>query len=185
MDTSSLGSFMTLSFGTTSILKNITYASSTMKFMTVLSSSIEMSNIKISQISLSQNLIECIGCERVIWHNVVIDDITATSKYVIFLSKSVINLISNLTVTDVNAIAYHIVKTNITLFDNVNILNATSGIRMEQSQMNLFQHSLIMNCGSESITNGGTLLIDNSNSIISNVTFGQSVAQIGGAIYIG
>ena len=142
---------MTLSFETTGILNNITYSNSAMKFMTVLSSSVEMSNVKIFQISLNQNLIKCIGCERVIWQNVVVEYINTTSRYIMFLSQSAVNQISNLTVTDVNAIAYHIVKSNITLFDNVNILNATSGIYMEQSQMNLFQHSLIMNCGSESI----------------------------------
>ena len=85
---------------------------------------------------------------------------------------------------DTNAIAFHIVKSNVVSIDKLNILNATSGIYLEQSQMSLMQNSLIMECGSTSIINGGAMLIENSNSTISNVTFDQNMAQVGGAINI-
>ena len=134
---------MTLSFETTGVLNNYTYSNSTMKFVSVLSSSLEMSSIEIAHISLSKHLIECIRCERVIWQNIVIKNILTTSQSIIFLSGSVINQISNFTITDVNDIAFHLIKTKVILIDNLNITNATTGICLEQSQLSLFQNSMI------------------------------------------
>ena len=143
MTTSSSGSLITLSFETVGIFNNILYSNSTMKFVAVLSSSVEMSSINITQISLNQHVIECIECERTKWENIVIEDIITTSTYIIFLSNSVIDRISNLTITDENTVAFHIIKTNVILLDNINIVNATSGIYLEQSQLGSLQNSMI------------------------------------------
>ena len=89
-----------------------------------------------------------------------------------------------MTMTDINTIAFRIVKTNVVLINKLNILNATSGIYLEQSQMGIMQNSLIKDCGSTSIINGGAILIENSNSTISNITFDQNMAQVGGAVNI-
>ena len=134
---------MALSFETTGLFNNITYSNSMMKFATVLSSSLEMNNIEINQLSLNQYLLECNRCERAIWQNIVIKDFTTTSQYIIFLSGSVINHISNQTITDINAIVYHVYRTNITLIENLHISNATSGINLKLSQLSLLQNSMI------------------------------------------
>ena len=134
---------MTLSFETTALFNNITYTKSTMKFATILSSSLEMSNVEITQITLNQYLYECIECQGITWKSIAINNILTTSQYAIFFSKSVIDQIMNLTLTDLNSQAMLIVKTNITLIDNLLILNTTTGINLEQSQLNLFQNSVI------------------------------------------
>ena len=128
-------------------------------------------------------MIECIGSE-LIMHNMFIKDIITTSQSVVFISGSMINQIRNLSMTDENAIAFHIMNTNITLLDNLNIINATSGIYLEQSQLTLFQNSMIKDCGSTNIINGGAIFIENSNSTINNVTFDQNIAKVGGALHI-
>ena len=134
---------MTLSFETTAMFNNITFSNSTVKFATVLSSSFEMSNMEITQISLSQYLLECIECQGVKWQSIAIDNIFTTSQYVIFFSGSVINQIMDLTMTDINAQAMYILKTNVTLIDSLNILKAPTGINLKQSQLSLFQNSMI------------------------------------------
>ena len=114
----------------------------------------------------------------------MINNITTTSEHVILLSGSMISEISNCSIIDINKTACHILKSTITLINNMRVENAISGLYIEQSQIGMIQNSKMLNCGSNSFINGGAMLIENSNSTISNVTFDQNVAKIGGAVHI-
>ena len=114
----------------------------------------------------------------------MINNITTTSEHVILLSGSMISEISNCSITDIDKTAYHILKSTITLINNMRVENAISGLYIELSQIGMIQNSKIYNSGSNSFMNGGAMLIENSNSTINNVTFDQNVAKFGGAMYI-
>ena len=184
LHTSDLGNFMQLSFDSIVELVNITYTSSTMKLLESLSSKLHITNLSISDISLGQYLIDYNDCQDVTIENVTIQNINTTQSYMMYVTRSSINLIKNITIHDIDKTVMYILNSNISSIHNLRIYDVTDGVSIQQSSIGLIQDSQIYRSGSTSKVNGGAIYIQNSNSTMLNMTFENNIAQSGGAISI-
>ena len=182
--TNGLGKFVQASFGSEAIISNTEYESSTMQFVEVLSSQIQLSNISVSNITSNQYIFDFIDCKNVELENIVINNVNTTKEYMIHTTSSTINQIKNMTVHDIDSTMLYILKSNIMLIDDIETYNVAKGIYIEQSSIDLFQNSHIYQSGSTSIQFGGALHLVNSNSTMMNMTLNNNTAQTGGAIHI-
>ena len=182
LHTTGLGKFARISFESRAIISNMIYENSTMKFTEALSSEIQINTLGITNITLTQYIIDFVDCENIELKNLVMHDINTTKYDMIHATSSSINLIKNMTVYDIDSTMLYIIKSNITLIDDIETYNVAKGIHIEQSSIGLFQNSHIYQSGSTSIQFGGALHMINSNSTMMNMTFNHNTAQTGGAI---
>ena len=184
LHTTGLGKFARISFESRAIISNMIYENSTMKFTEALSSEIQINALGITYITLTQYIIDFVDCENIELKNLVMHDINTTKYDMIHATSTSINLIKNMTVYDIDSTMLYIIKSNITLIDDIEIYNVAKGIHIDQSSIGLLQNSHIYQSGSTSIQFGGALHMINSNSTMMNMTFNHNTAQIGGAIHI-
>ena len=184
LHTTGTGNFILLSFGSEAVISNITYTNSTTKFIESLSSKLQIISLMSNNIALSQYLISYTDCVNIVIQNLMIYDINSTYSYLIYATGSSIDQIMNMTVYDINVPILHILKSNVTLIDNLHAFSIPECIYAKQSSIGLLQNSRIYRSGSTNKLQGGAMLIENSNSTIKNMTFEYNIARSGGAIYI-
>ena len=184
LHTTSIGDFIKLSFDSVTSLSYINYINSTTKFVEALSSQLQITNLMSTNISLTQYLIDYTDCMNVTLKNILIHDISSTSSFLKYATRSSIDQILNMTIFKIDVAVLKILRSNVTSIDNLHIFDITDGIHLQESSIELLKNSRIYRSGSTSILRGGALLIKNSNSTMQNMTFEYNVAQSGGAVYI-
>ena len=184
LHTSNLANFIWLTFDSVASINNINYANSTIKFVETLSSQLQITNLTSKNISLTQYLIDSTDCSGVTLRNIMIYNINTTKGYLIYATRSSIDLIMNTTIYDINVAVLHILKSNVTTINNLYIHDVVDGVHFQQSSIRMFENSRIYRSGSANILQGGALLIENSNSIMQNISFMSNTAQSGGAVNI-
>ena len=135
-------------------------------------------------ISSTQYLIDFTNCSGVALQNIMIYNINTTKGYLIYAARSSIDLIMNTTIYDINVAVLHILKSNVTTINDLYIHDVVDGVNFQQSSIRMFENSRIYRSGSSNILRGGALLIENSNSIMQNISFKSNTAQSGGAVNI-
>ena len=181
LQTSTAGKFIQFSFGSKAVFNQISYVNSTMEFIEGLLSNLSVTSFTANQIQLSQYLIEWVEWLNLKFDNFTVNTITTAKERMINIAKTQVDLIQGIVVDGVEATVMNILNSNVT---DINNCNMTSGIHFTQSSIDTLRNSKISNSGSTSILYGGALKIENSNSTMTNMTFDNNVAQIGGAIHI-
>ena len=179
------GKFIQVSFESHVVVSNIQYTNSNMKLIETFTSQMHISTLHMSNISLTQYAIDFTRCHNIKIENVKIYDISTTKTSMMYMAKSSINKIKNMTVNNINSTMLYILQSSITLIDDIEINDVTQSIHIKQSSIGMIQNSRIFRSGSSDILYGGALHIDNSNSSMQNLTLEHSIAQTGGAIHIG
>ena len=186
MNISNYGSsnLISLSFQSIATMHNITYRNSTATFIAVLLSSVQITNLDISNIILYDYALSFVDCNSVMIQHVAMNQISSTKDFMILLSGSSIDSISNLIISDSNVTGLYIVKSYVSMMDEIAIYNTSQSIQIEQSHIEKFQNSQLIFSGSEKIVKGGAICLENSNMTIQNITFDTNTAQVGGAVSI-
>ena len=116
--------------------------------------------------------------------DIMIQNIESTRDYIILVSESSIDSIQNITISDSNVTSMYILKSNVTMMNQITISNVRQSIHIKQSHIDMFYNSHLSQSGSQQIINGGAMQIENSNTTMTNITFDSNTAQIGGAVSI-
>ena len=182
--TSEFGTFMQASFGSYVSLTNIEYTNSTMKFIETLSSQLQINTLSVFNISLTQHVIDFVDCQNIELNDLVMHNINTTKDYMMYMARSSINQIMNMTVYDVDVTVLEILESNITLMDDIQIHDAVQGIYARHSSISIIQNSHIYRCGNSNLPFGGAINIKNSDMDMMNITLEYNTAQTGGAIHI-
>ena len=182
--TSEFGTFMQASFGSYVSLTNIEYTNSTMKFIETLSSQLQINTLSVFNISLTQHVIDFVGCQNIELNDLVMHNINTTKDYMMYMARSNINQIMNMTVYDVDVTVLEILESNITLMDDIQIHDAVQGIYARHSSISIIQNSHIYRCGNSNLSFGGAINNKNSDMDMMNITLEYNTAQTGGAIHI-
>ena len=180
----SSSNFISLSFQSIAKINSITYSNGTAKFIAALLSSLQIVNLDIHMVTLNDNIFSFVDCNSVIIEDISINQISSTRDSMILLSGSSIDSISNLIISDSNVTGLYIVKSYVSMMDEIAIYNTSQSIQIEQSHIEKFQNSQLIFSGSEKIVKGGAICLENSNMTIQNITFDTNTAQVGGAVSI-
>ena len=109
-----------MSFESQANIETLTYTNSSMKLTETLSSELHLNNIEIDNIELTQHMVDYIDCYNIRMQNMIIYDIS-TTKNLVYMSGSEIDLIENITIHDISATALYIQKSNINTIDKIKI----------------------------------------------------------------
>ena len=180
----SSSNFVSLSFQSIAKINSIIYSNGTAKFIAALLSSLQIINLDIHMVTLNDNIFSFVDCNSVIIEDISINQISSTRDSMILLSGSSIDSISNLIISDSNVTGLYIVKSYVSMMDEIAIYNTSQSIQIEQSHIEKFQNSQLIFSGSEKIVKGGAICLENSNMTIQNITFDTNTAQVGGAVSI-
>ena len=107
-----------------------------------------------------------------------------TTNDLVYLSKSGIDLIQNVTVYDISSTVLHLLESNISVIDKINMHKVDKSIHAKESSIGMMQNSHTHHCGSADMLYGGAIYFENSNSTVFNLTLDHNTAQTGGAMHI-
>ena len=182
--TSSSGDFLSLSFQSNASISNVVFSNSTVELFSVLLSTVSIKNLHMSDIIVNDYLLSFIDSNNVVMQDIMIQNIESTRDYIILVSESSIDNIQNITISDSNVTSMYILKSNVTMMNQIKISNVRQSIHIKQSHIDMFYNSHLSQSGSQQIINGGAMQIENSNMTMTNITFDSNTAQIGGAVSI-
>ena len=114
----------------------------------------------------------------------MITNVKSNSNYLIFVSSSEVDSISNLAINNVNTTVMYVLKSNISDATHIDFDNVSHSMHFKQSQVDMIRDSTLKNSGSDDTQNGGAFLIEDSSLTIHNTTFTNNTAKNGGAISI-
>ena len=176
--------FLSVSFGSSAILDNIMFSTSTVELVTVLSSTLQITQLDAINITSNDYLISLIDCSMVMLHHINVMHFTSTKDSMMLLSGSSIDSINDFTLFDSNVTGIHIMQSSVNMMTHINISDSSQSIHIQQSHMNLLDNSQFSFSGSTEIINGGAMHIENSNLTMQSTTFDTNTAQTGGAVSI-
>ena len=182
--TSTSSDFLSVSFQSIAVMNNITFTNSTVELVVVLLSSLNMTDLHISNIISNDYLFSYLDCNNIVMHDLVINQFRSSRDSMVLLSESSVDSINNFTISDSNVTGLHILKSNVTMMNEVMISNVRQSIDIQQSHIDMFYNSQLSHCGSQDIINGGAMYMENSNMTMQNITFNSNTAQVGGAVSI-
>ena len=175
--------FIFLSFDTIFNGNNISFTNSRLQPFRILSSSIMISNLLISSLNFGGPFIEFLNCYKSQIINSVIKDSNSTYNVIIHGIGTQIDIIKNLTISNINTGILDIHTSSISLVDSVSVHNTLSGFLFHYSLISSIKNLEISNVGSESILKGGAIYCEAWNMTIQNSTFKSNRAVYGSAIY--
>ena len=112
-------------------------------------------------------------------------DLRLTTKgRAVYVKDSELDDISNLTFVNSTMYTLDIESSTVTSIDSINLTDNTYSARIILSTVGSLTNSLFSQCGGSARRVGGGLLIDRSNTTVSNSTFDTNTAVSGGAIGI-
>ena len=181
--TNQSGQILDISFKTNAVLINVFAINSSTKFVESLSLLVQMTNIRVTNIPVSNHLIGFINCYEVIMQDLYIDTVQSSHDYLMLLSKTITNSISNVTIRHINTNVLYIARSTVNNIHLLNIYNVSQGIQIKSSNISLIQNCQFVQTGSGTIEHGGALYLEDTSMHLMNVSFENNTAKLVG-LYI-
>ena len=144
-----------------------------------------MANVEFSNMQLSDNLVYLAQWTDIVIKNMSASNITSTYLYIIYISDSSANLISNVSMTNISKAGMLISNSNVTEISTLMMNNVAHGIVVQsKSTIGSLHDSSFVKLGSFNVSNGGALDIIDSSVSLSNSRFEQNQAQSGATISV-
>ena len=134
--------------------------------------------------TVANHLIGFIDCYDVIMNDLYIDNIQSSHDYLMLLSNTMTNSISNVTIKNINTNVLHISRLTVNNINLLNIYNVSQGIQIKSSNISIMQNCQFTRIGSSTIKQGGALYLEDTSMHLINVSFENNTARIGGAVQI-
>lgn len=163
---------------------NITYHDSPMPFIALENSEVYIDTFSIYNVSsyaTTINFKESTAMYLENWH--VTDIYSNHSETPFLISSSIVNLIQNLTVQNINQNPFIIVESTVYLIDNLVVQNSIHSFMVDLSTIDMLSNSLFMNLSSESVETGGGILLQNTNATMNGIVVANNTAQQGAGIF--
>ena len=166
-------------------ISNLKYSNSNSTVLYAYQAQISMANVELSNMQLSDNLVYLAQWTNIVIKNMSASNITSTYLYIIYISDSSANLISNVSMTNISKAGMLISNSNVTEMSMMTMKNVAQGIVVQSNWVigNLHSSSFVK-VGLFNVSNGGALDIIDSSVNLSNSKFEQNKAQSGAAISV-
>ena len=114
-----------------------------------------------------------------------IDTVQSSHDYLMLLSNTITNSISNVTIRHINTNVLYIARSTVNNIYLLKIYNVSQGIQIKSSNISLMQNCQFVQTSSCTIEHGGALYLEYTSMHLMNmnVSFENNTAQIGG-LYI-
>ena len=172
-------------FESSIFINNLKYTNSSTALINLYSASLTLSNIEASSLSIDDYLISMSNWFNITIQNATISSISSTSDVIIYSLISSINLIQNVSLSNMNTTGLILDQSNTTTISVLNLLSMDKGVivRSNSAILNL-SNSTFVQLGSSNILYGGAIDVIGSILNITNWNFEQNQAKSGDAISI-
>ena len=133
---------------------------------------------------LSNYLISLVSWTDVSISNSNIRSLESSVSSTIYSSRSSIDLIQNISLSNLNTVGFEILGSNITQISQLFISDTAKGMILKDSNILNISNSEFISWGSQNVLFGGAIDIIDSSVTIQNSTFSNNNAQNGGAISV-
>ena len=166
-------------------MNSLKYTSSNTVLINVYSASLTISNIDISLLSIENYLISLSNWYNITIQNWSISSINSTSESIIYSLTSSINLLQNLSMSNINTAGLILDQSNATNILMLSLLSMDKGIIIKSNSIifNMY-NSTFAQLGSSNLLYGGAIDVTDSIINITNWDFEQNQAMSGAAISI-
>ena len=165
-------------------LANIEYVNSSWSFFNSYSAQISLINMNITSISLKNYLMSFLSWDSISIVNSSITSIVSSASSALYYSRSTIDFIQNLTISNLNTVGIELLYSNITQISRLFIYDSAKGMALKYSNITIINNSEFSRCGSQKLLFGGVIDLLDCSITIENSTFNNNNAQNGGAISI-
>jgi hypothetical protein len=163
-------------------MNKLSYANSTLPFLTFHSSVGNITDVNLNNITWSANIISISDCKNLTLKDWEIDNILTSDEDSIHISHSNIDTLENVKITDIQQTVFHI---SFSIFDKISNLTIDTwlrGMKVESESFLNFENSTFTNLGSSQQREGSAIFSTNSNITIIDTLFYNNTAQIGGSV---
>jgi len=165
-------------------ISNVQLVDSIASFIRVTSSYLTIDELSTSNVTFADNMLKMINSYDLSFTNSHIQDAISDIGVLIFISRSHISEIRNLTVTDLPHQFIYLERSTVALIDGMYLHNITNGIEIFRTNVTLLTNSEFDMIGSKNHFKGGVIFIKRSSISIDNSTFTNNQAIKGGALKI-
>ena len=180
---SDASSLFQASFDSVVNFSNVSLINSQVSFATVLSAEMYASKVSISNVTSQSAILNINGATGVVLQNLVLNNLNSSSTYLIYLEKSSVASMVNITVSNTASSPLYVYSSNVNLIDRFSARYWMQSIFIGLSDIQSISNSEFMYLGGSNLHKGGAVYIQDSNTTISNSKFANNTAVSGGAIY--
>ena len=178
-------SLLEVLFGSVVNISNLKYTNSNSTLLYAYQTQIGMTNVGLSNMQLDDNLVYMAQWTGIMMQNVSVTNITSARSYAFYFYDSSVDLIKNMSLSNISKIGMFVSSTNITEVSSLTMKNVAQGITSQRkSFISNLHDSLFAQVGSANVSNGGAIDIIDSSASISRCQFSQNQAQSGAAISV-
>ena len=180
---SDASSLFQASFDSVVNFSNVSLINSQVSFATVLSAEMYASKVSISNVTSQSAILNMNGATGVVLQNLILNNLNSSSTYLIYLEKSSVVSMVNITVSNTVSSPLYIGLSNVSQIDSFSISYWMQNAYIYQSNIQNLSNSDFLYTGGSNLYKGGAIYIQDSNTTIINSKFLNNKAISGGAIY--
>ncbi|CAI2371546.1 unnamed protein product [Moneuplotes crassus] len=170
----------------TLIVQNLTYEQSSMKLFTVLTGEVNIEKLTANNISNFHTLIHIYSAHTVMLNSLIFQNLETTTDYVVKIESSNNTSFDTVSLKDFNKTVIYLSKSNAEMIQNINISNCFKAMEFIESTIKHMRGSVLSKSGDlNNLITGGAIKIMNSNVKITDTSFINNTAGVGGAIEFG